>query len=78
MEKSKEEKSVIKKPRLESRNAKDINQELRQVIEKPKAQIQQLEEQLPELPNEIWLEIMSYLSTCDVLKNMAQVLSKRL
>ena len=35
-----------KKPRLESRNAKDINQELRQVIEKPKAQIQQLEEQL--------------------------------
>ena len=46
MEKSKEEKSVIKKPRLESRNAKDINQELRQVMEKPKAQIQQLEEQL--------------------------------
>ena len=31
---------------------------------------------VPELPNEIWLEIVSYLSTCDVLKNMAQV-SKR-
>ena len=28
---------------------------------------------VPELPNEIWLEIMSYLSTYDVLRNMAQV-----
>ena len=70
------EKSVAKKPRLESRNAEEINQELRQVIEKPKAQIQQLEKQLLELPNEIWLEIMSYLSTSDVLINVAQV-SKR-
>ena len=31
---------------------------------------------VPELPNEIWLEIMSYLSTYDVLKNVARV-SKR-
>ena len=31
---------------------------------------------VPELPNEIWLEIMSYLSTYDVLRNVAQV-SKR-
>ena len=28
---------------------------------------------VPELPNEICLEIMSYLSTYDVLRNMAQV-----
>ena len=28
---------------------------------------------VPELPNEIWLEIMSYLSTKDVLRNVAQV-----
>ena len=27
--------------------------------------------ELPELPNEIWLEIMSYLSTFDVLRNVA-------
>ena len=31
---------------------------------------------VPELPNEIWLEIMSYLSTFDVLRNVARV-SKR-
>ena len=70
------EESVAKKPRLESRNAEEIHQELRQVIKKPKAQIQQLEVQLLELPNEILLEIMSYLSTSDVLINVAQV-SKR-
>ena len=70
------EKSVAKKPRLEAQNAEEINQKLRQVIKKPKAQIQQLEKQLLELPNEIWLEIMSYLSTSDVLINVAQV-SKR-
>ena len=28
---------------------------------------------VPKLPNEIWLEIMSYLSTKDVLRNVAQV-----
>ena len=28
---------------------------------------------VPELPNEIWLKIMSYLSTFDVLRNVAQV-----
>ena len=31
---------------------------------------------VPELPNEIWLEIMSYLSTFDVLRNVAQVSKK--
>ena len=31
---------------------------------------------VPELPNETWLEIMSYLSTYDVLRNVARV-SKR-
>ena len=31
---------------------------------------------VPELPNETWIEIMSYLSTYDVLKNVAPV-SKR-
>ena len=79
------ETSVAKRPRLEPRNAKEVIQEQRQVIENQKARIQQLEEQLknlnlsatnvpvPELPNEIWLEIMSYLSTYDVLRNMAQV-----
>ena len=32
---------------------------------------------VPELPNETWLEIMSYLSTYDVLRNVARV-SKRI
>ena len=31
---------------------------------------------VPELPNEIWLEIISYLSTFDVLRNVAQVSTK--
>ena len=31
---------------------------------------------VPKLPNEVWLEIMSYLSTYEVLRNLAQV-SKR-
>ena len=31
---------------------------------------------VPELPNEIWIEIMSYLSTFDVLRNVAQVSKK--
>ena len=84
---------AAKRPRLEPRNAEEIIQEQRQVIENQKARILQLEEQVknlelfatetkiknvpvPELPNEIWLEIMSYLSTYDVLKNVAPV-SKR-
>ena len=95
------ETSVAKRPRLEPqpRNAEEIIQEQRQVIENQKARIQKLEEQLkasesrnqqleeqlknstslamevpvPELPNEIWLEIMSYLSTYEVLRNVAQV-----
>ena len=68
------------------RNAENIIQEQMKVIEKLKARNQQLEEQLkdweismvpiPELPNEIWLEIISYLSTYDILRNVAQV-SKR-
>ena len=90
------ETSVAKRPRLElePRNAEEIIQEQRQVIENLKARNQQLEELLeeilknselsatqtkirnvlipvPELPNEIWLEIMSYLSTYDVLRNVA-------
>ena len=28
---------------------------------------------VPELPNEIWSEIISYLSTFDILRNVAQV-----
>ena len=31
---------------------------------------------VPELPNEIWLEIMSYLPTFEVLRNVAQVSKK--
>ena len=97
---------VAKRPRVEPqpRNAEEIIQEQRQVIENQKARIQKLEEQLkasesrnqqleeqlknstssametiiknvpiPKLPNEVWLEIMSYLSTYDVLRNVAQV-----
>ena len=59
---------------LESRN-----QQLEEQLKASESRNQQLEEQLknstslsmevpvPELPNEIWLEIMSYLSTYDVL-----------
>ena len=55
------------------------------VIENQRARIEQLEELLrnsdvivpvPELPDETWIEILSYLSTFDVLRNVAQV-SKR-
>ena len=76
------ETSVAKEPQLEPQDAEEIIQNL-------KAQIQQLEEKvkilesatetktktvlIPKLPNEIWLEIMSYLSTYDVLRNVAQV-----
>ena len=87
------EPSVAKRPRLEHRNAEEIIQEQKLVIENLMARIQQLEEKvkflessstetkimtipIPELPNETWLQIMSYLSTYDVLKNVAQV-SKR-
>ena len=84
---------LIKRARMELKNAKEIIQEQRKVIENQKAEIQELKEQLknweliaketkiknvpiPELPNETWLEIMSYSSTFDVLRNIARV-SKR-
>ena len=84
---------LIKRARMELKNAEEIIQEQRKVIENQKAEIQELKEQLknweliaketkiknvpiPELPNETWLEIMSYSSTFDVLRNIARV-SKR-
>merc|ERR1719510_1858163 len=84
---------LIKRARMELKNAEEIIQEQRKVIENQKAEIQELKEQLknweliaketkiknvaiPELPNETWLEIIGYLSTFDVLRNIAQV-SKR-
>ena len=75
---------LAKRPRLQPQNNEEI-------IGNVKARIQALEEQLkileseeteieslpvPELPDEMWLEIMTYLSTYDVLKTMACV-SKR-
>ena len=84
---------LMKRARMELKNAEEIIQEQRKVIENQKAEIQELKEQLknweliaketkiknvpiPELPNETWLEIMSYSSTFDVLRNIARV-SKR-
>ena len=70
------ETSVAKRPRLEPLSDKEI-------IKNLKARIRHLEEQLkiqsilvPDLPNEIWLKIMSYLSTFDLLRNVAQVSKK--
>ena len=70
------ETSVAKRPRLEPLSDKEI-------IKNLQARIRQLEEQLkiqsilvPDLPNEIWLKIMSYLSTFDLLRNVAQVSKK--
>ena len=67
---------MAKRPRLEPLSDKEI-------IKNLKARIQYLEEQLktqsilvPDLPNEIWLKIMSYLSTFDLLRNVAQVSKK--
>ena len=64
------ETSVAKRPRLEPLSDKEI-------IKNLKERIQYLEEQLktqsilvPDLPNEIWLKIMSYLSTFDLLRNV--------
>ena len=75
METSKEEPGA-KRPRLEPLSDKEI-------IKNLKARIRHLEEQLkiqsilvPDLPNEIWLKIMSYLSTFDLLRNVAQVSKK--
>ena len=79
------EPSVAKRPRIEHRNAEEIIEDQKLVIENLTARIQQLEEKvkflessstetkimtipIPELPNETWLQIMSYLSTFDVLK----------
>ena len=62
MEKSKE-KSVAKRPRLQSLESSATETKIKNIL-------------VPKLPNEIWLEIMSYLSTEDVLRNVAQV-SKR-
>ena len=73
---------AAKRPRMEPQNDKEIIQDQRQVIENLKARIQQLEKQqlkflpVPELPNETWIKIMSYLSTYDVLINVAQVSKK--
>ena len=76
---------AAKRPRMEPQNDKEIIQEQRQVIENLKARIRQLEEELlefksflpvPELPNETWIKIMSYLSTHEVLINVAQVCKK--
>ena len=76
---------AAKRPRMEPQNDKEIIQDQRQVIENLKARIRQLEEELlefksflpvPELPNETWIKIMSYLSTYDVLINVAQVSKK--
>ena len=73
---------AAKRPRMEPQNDKEIIQDQRQVIENLKARIQQLEEErlkflpVPELPNETWIKIMSYLSTYDVLINVAQVSKK--
>ena len=80
------EEPVTKKHRLEYHNANDIFQEQRPVIKNQKEELKNSESSTTEtkiknilvleLPNEIWLEIMSYLSLEDVLRNVAQV-SKR-
>ena len=78
------ETSVAKRPRLEPRKPEEIIQEQRQVIENQKArtsdssatEIKIKHVLVPELPNETWLEIMSYLSTYDILRNVAGVSKK--
>ena len=82
---------IIQEQRRVIENLKAQNQQLEEQLKTSESRNQQLEERLkflessametkikniPELPNEIWLEIMSYLSTYDVLRNVAQV-SKR-
>ena len=74
------ETSVVKRPRLEPLSDKEIIKDNLEIIKNLKARIRHLEEQLkiqsilvPDLPNEIWLKIMSYLSTFDLLRNVAQV-----
>ena len=77
------ETSVVKRPRLEPLSDKEIIKDNLEIIKNLKARIRHLEEQLkiksilvPDLPNEIWLKIMSYLSTFDLLRNVAQVSKK--
>ena len=79
---------IIQEQRRVIENLKAQNQQLEEQLKTSESRNQQLEERLkflessametkikniPELPNEIWLEIMSYLSTYDVLRNVAQV-----
>ena len=66
------ETSMAKRSRLEHHNAK----EQLKTSESSATETKIKNVSVPELPNEIWLEILSYLSTYDVLKNVAGV-SKR-
>ena len=63
---------MAKRSRLEHHNAK----EQLKTSESSATETKIKNVSVPELPNEIWLEILSYLSTYDVLKNVARV-SKR-
>ena len=75
---------IIQEQRQVIENQRARIQNLEEQLKASESRNQQLEEQLknsmevpvPLLPNEVWLEIMSYLSTYDVLRNVAQV-SKR-
>ena len=71
---------IIQEQRQVIENLKARNQQLEELLEEilknselsaMQTKIRNVLIPVPELPNEIWLEIMSYLSTYDVLRNVA-------
>ena len=74
-----EQRQVIENQKAQIQNLEERNQQLEEQLQNPTSSAVEIDIKnvpVPKLPNEVWLEIMSYLSTYEVLRNVAQV-SKR-
>ena len=74
-----EQRQVIENQKAQIQNLEERNQQLEEQLQNPTSSAVEIDIKnvpVPKLPNEVWLEIMSYLSTYEVLRNLAQV-SKR-
>ena len=74
-----EQRQVIENQKAQIQNLEERNQQLEEQLKNPTSSAMEIDIKnvpVPKLPNEVWLEIMSYLSTYEVLRNVAQV-SKR-
>ena len=74
-----EQRQVIENQKARIQKLEERNQQLEEQLKNPTSSAMEIDIKnvpVPKLPNEVWLEIMSYLSTYEVLRNVAQV-SKR-